>query len=64
MDAKAINDSMYGASGPLAMVEKRTAIEMVGIQDGRGRQNAILLWWCHGEANVSDGLTKESSTTR
>ena len=60
MDAKAIYDSMYGASGPLAMEEKRTAIEMMGIQEGLKRQNAFLRW-CHGEANLSDGLTKETT---
>ena len=32
IDAKAIYDSMDGASGPLAVEEKRTAIEMMGIQ--------------------------------
>ena len=63
IDAKAIYDSMYGASGPLAMEEKRTAIEMMGIQEGIRRQNAILRW-CHGEANLSDGLTKETAKTQ
>ena len=33
IDAKAIYDSMHGAPAPLAMEEKRTAIEM-GIQEG------------------------------
>ena len=60
IDAKAIYDSMYGASGPLAIEEERTAIEMIGIQEGMRRQNAILRW-CHGEANLSDGLTKETA---
>ena len=40
-DAKAIYDSMYGASGPLAMEEKRTASEMMGTKRGTRRQNAI-----------------------
>ena len=62
-DAKAIYDSMCGASGPLAMEEKRTAIEMMGIEEGTGRQNAILPW-CHGEANLSYGLTKETAKTQ
>ena len=34
IDAKAIYDSMCGASGPRTMEEKRTAIEMMGIQEG------------------------------
>ena len=51
-DAKAIYDSMYGASGPLAMEEK----------EGMRRQNAILRW-CHGEANLSVGPTKETAKT-
>ena len=55
--AKAICDSMYGASGPLAFGGKWTAIEMMGIQEGMKRQNAILRW-CHGEANLRDGLHK------
>ena len=38
------------------MDEKRTAIEMMGIQE----QNASLQW-CHGEANLSDGLTKKTA---
>ena len=63
IDAKAIYDSMYGAFGPVAMEEKRTAIEMMGIQECMRRQNAILRW-CHGEANLSDGLTKETAKTQ
>ena len=60
IDAKAIYDSMYVASEPLAVEENRTAIEILGIQEGMRRQNAILRW-CHGEANLSDGLTKETA---
>ena len=63
IDAKAIYDSMYVASGPLAMEEKRTAIEMMGIQEGMRRQNAILRW-CYGEANLTNGLTKETAKTQ
>ena len=61
--AKAIYDSMYGASGPLAMEVKRTAIDMMGIQEGMKRQNAIQ-GLCHGETNLSDGLTKETAKTQ
>ena len=61
IDAKAIYDSMFGASG--AMEEKRTAIDMMGIQEGMRRQNAILRW-CHGEANLSDGQTMETTKTQ
>ena len=60
IDANVIYASVCGASGPLAMEEKWTAIEMMGIQEGMKRQNAILRW-CHGEANLSDGLTKETA---
>ena len=45
------------------MEEKRTAIEMMGFQEGMKRQNAILRW-CHGGANLSDGLTKETAKTQ
>ena len=60
---KAICDSLYGVSGLLAMEQKRTAIEMMGIQGGVKRQKATL-WWCHGEARLSDGLTKETAKTQ
>ena len=42
IDATAIYDSMYVASGPRAVEEKRTAIEMMGIQEGMKRQSAVL----------------------
>ena len=35
---------------------------MMGIQEGMQRQNAILRW-CHGEANLRDGLHKETAKT-
>ena len=60
IDAKAICDSMYGASGPQAMEGKGTDIEIMGVQEGMKRQNAILRW-CHGDANLSDGLTTETA---
>ena len=62
IDAKAIYDSMYGASGPQAMEEKRTAVEMMGIKEGMKRPDAILRW-CHPEANLSGGPTKETAKT-
>ena len=43
--------------------KKRTAFEMIGIQEGMRRQNPILRW-CHGEAYPSDGLTKETAKTK
>ena len=43
MDAKAICDSMYGALDRLHLEEKWT-IEMMGIQEGMKRQNAIQRW--------------------
>ena len=63
VDAKSIYDNMYGAAGPLGMEEKRTAIEMLGIQEGITTQEAIVKW-CHGEANLADGLTKETARTQ
>ena len=63
VDAKSIYDNMYGATGPLGMEEKRTAIEMLGIQEGITTQEAIVNW-CHGEANLADGLTKETAKTQ
>ena len=63
VDAKSIYDNMYGAAGPLGMEEKRTAIEMLGIQEGIIEQDAIVKW-CHGEANLADGLTKETAKTQ
>ena len=36
---------------------------MLGIQEGIKRQNAILRW-CHGEAKLSGGLTKETAKTQ
>ena len=63
VDAKSIYDNMYGAAGPLGMEEKRTAIEMLGIQEGIAKQDAVVRW-CHGEANLSDGLTKETAKTQ
>ena len=44
IDAKSIDDSMYGASEPLAMEEERTAIEMMGIQEGMRRMKAMMTW--------------------
>ena len=53
IDAKAIYDSMYAASGPTAMEEKRTATEMMGIKERMRR-------WCHD----SDGLTRGTAKTQ
>ena len=41
VDVQAIYDSMCDASGSLAMGEKRTAVEMLGIQEGMRQQSAI-----------------------
>ena len=43
MDAKSIYDSMYGAWS-LWNWKKRTAIEMMGIQEGLRRMSAMLFW--------------------
>ena len=62
IDAEAIFGSMYGAAGPPAMEERQTAIELLGIQEGM-RKRSVILRWCHGDANLSDGLTKETAKT-
>ena len=36
---------------------------MLGIQEGISTQEAIVKWG-HGEANLADGLTKETATTQ
>ena len=43
IDAKSIDDSMYGAWS-LWRWKKRTAIEMMRIQEGMGRMSAMLSW--------------------
>ena len=40
-----------------------TATETMGIQEGMKRQNAILRM-CRGEANLRDGLSKETAKTQ
>ena len=60
VDAKSIYDSMHGASGPLEITEKRTAIEMVGIQQSFKAEDVILRW-VHSESNLADSLTKDSA---
>ena len=57
IDAKSIYDSMHGASGPLEMSEKRTCIEMMGIQESFEPEQ-VEVRWVHGEANLSNSLTK------
>ena len=52
-------DSMHGASGPLEMSEKRTCIEMMGIQESLEPEQ-VEVRWVHGEANLSNSLTKSS----
>ena len=53
-------DVMFGATEPPAVEDKRTAMETLGIQEGM--QNAM--WrWCHGDAHLGDGLTKETAKT-
>ena len=58
IDAKEIYDSMYGASEPRAMEEKRTAIEMIGIQELRFHGGVTE------KRTSDDGLTKETATTQ
>ena len=47
---------------PVAVEEELTAVEMMGIQEGMKRPGAILRW-CHAEANLSCGSTKETTKT-
>ena len=51
---------MFGASGPLELSEKRTAIEMVGVQQSLQAEQ-VSLHWVHGEANLADALTKDGA---
>jgi len=60
IDAKSIYDAMHGASGPLELNEKRSAIEMVGIQKNL-KPEGVSLHWVHGEANLADALTKDGA---
>ena len=57
IDAKSIYDSMYGASEPLEMSEKRTCIAMLGIQELLAPET-VEVRWVHGEANLANSLTK------
>ena len=59
IDAKSIYDAMFGASGPLELAEKRTAIEMVGVQQSPKAED-VKMHWVHGEANLADALTKDA----
>ena len=59
IDAKSIYDAMHGASGPLEMSEKRTCIEMVGIQEPLAPEQ-VEVRWVHGEANLANSLTKST----
>ena len=49
---------MYGASGLVAMEEKRTAIEMMGIQEEMRRQNEMMSWRSKFQ------LTKDTAKTQ
>ena len=59
LDAKPIYDAMHGASGPLEMSEKRTCIEMMGIQESLAPEQ-VEVRWVHGEANLPNSLTKRT----
>merc|ERR1739836_88397 len=50
---------MHGASGPLEMSETRTCMEMMGIQDSLVPEQ-VEVRWVHGEANLSNSLTKST----
>ncbi len=54
---------MFGASGPLGLSEKRTAIEMLGFQQ-HVKDEDITVRWVHGEANLADSLTKPAAKTQ
>ena len=62
IDAEAIFVPCVEQAGPVAMEERQTAIELLGIQEGM-RKRSVILRWCHGDANLSDGLTKETAKT-
>ena len=48
---------MHGAAGHLEMSEKRTCIEMWGIQESFAPEQ-VDVRWAHGEANLANSLTK------
>ena len=59
IDAKSIYDAMHGSSGPLEMSEKRTCIEMMGIQASFAPEH-VEVRWVNGEANLSNSFTKST----
>ena len=63
IDAKSIYDSMYGASGPSAMEENRTAVEMMEIQEGMRRQNEIVSWRSKPQRWIDQGNGKNAAGT-
>ncbi len=60
IDAKCTYDAMCGASGPLELCEKRTAIEMVSVQQSLNSEQVVMRW-VHLKANLTNSLTKPTA---
>ena len=61
IDAKSIYDTLASQTQPFQLAEKRTALELLAcIQNTE--LNETETRWCHGEANISDSLTKVQAT--
>ena len=61
IDAKSIYDTLASQTQPLQLAEKRTALELLAYIQNTDL-NETDTRWCHGEANISDSLTKISAT--
>ena len=61
IDAKSIYDTLASQTQPLQLAEKRTALELLAYIQNTDL-NETDTRWCHGEANISDSLTKVGAT--
>jgi hypothetical protein len=60
IDAKSIYDTLASKTQPLQLAEKRTALELLAYIQNTDL-NGTETRWCHGEANISDSLTKSTA---
>ena len=60
IDAKSIYDTLASKTQPLQLAEKRTALELLAYIQNTDL-NGTETRWCHGEANISDSLTKPTA---
>jgi hypothetical protein len=61
IDAKSIYDTLSSQTQPLQLSEKRTALDLLAYIQNTELNGTDTLW-CHGEANISDSLTKVQAT--